>query len=180
MTTTAGVADDDGIPALTVGVRRLILSGELFRLALANTLRVGPSDLVAMGHLYNEGPLTPRELAARMEMTSGTMTALLDRVATAGFLTRSDNPKDRRSLLIAATPAGLRAIEWVNDQFDAALRQALIGMPEVGVDQLDAVLTALCNELEVQAQVRTPGDGPGVARPVVDRAWSASTRLASD
>src|SRR5689334_18087707 len=95
----------DPIADLTACVRILSVSGVHFSHVLARQLRLAPSDLTAIGHLYTDGPMTPRELATRMEMTSGTMTALLDRVEKAGFLSRQSNPNDRRSLLISVTPA---------------------------------------------------------------------------
>ena len=119
----------DPVRRLTLGLRGLILSGDHFRDAKARSLQLGPSDVIVLGHLYNSGPLTPRELSQRMGMTSGTMTALLDRVAKAGFLTRNDNPEDRRSILITATPAGQHAMEWIYEQFDAVIRGVLADLP---------------------------------------------------
>src|SRR6478609_3729887 len=116
---------DDAIASLAKALRLLSVTGEHLSHVLARQLKLAPSDLVALGHLYNDGPLTPRELATRMEMTSGTMTALLDRVERAGFLARNSNPDDRRSLLISTTPAGEHAVRWVDEHVDATLREAL-------------------------------------------------------
>lgn len=141
---------------LTTGLRQLILSGEHCRYALARQLELGTSDLEAILNLSADGPLTPRELTARMGMTSGTMTALLDRVERAGFITRKDNPLDRRSLLVSTTPAGRHAAEWVNDHFDAVMTEALAEIPDLAVDQLEALLNALAQALEVRAQAESP------------------------
>jgi DNA-binding MarR family transcriptional regulator len=146
----------DPIAALTLAVRLLSVSGEHFSHVLARQLRLAPSDLVAIGHLYNDGPLTPRELATRMEMTSGTMTALLDRVEKAGFLVRNSNPNDRRSLLINVTPAGQHAMQWVDEHFDAVLREALGETPGEAIEALVAVLTELSAALEARAQSESP------------------------
>ena len=54
--------------------------------------------------------LTPTELARHM-MTSGGMTALLDRVERKGFVARSPNPADRRGNLVGLTDDGLRVID---------------------------------------------------------------------
>ena len=145
--------EKDLIPALRMGLRQLILSGEQFRHVLGRQLQLGSSDLMAMDHLYSDGPLTPRELATRLKMTSGTMTTLLDRVEKAGFLSRNENPQDRRSLLIKVTPAGQHAMQWVYEQFDDVLRGALLNMPAATVEQVTALLTILGEALE--QRVRT-------------------------
>lgn len=152
MPTTDGEPGVDPVRRLTLGLRTLIVSGDHFRDAKARNLQLGPSDVIALGHLYNDGPLTPRELSRRMGMTSGTMTALLDRVAKAGYLTRNDNPEDRRSLLIMATPAGQHAMEWVYEQFDAVIRDALTDLPETAGQSLGATLELLGDALESQAR----------------------------
>lgn len=126
----------------------------------AQQLQLGTSDLAVIGHLYQDGPLTPRELGMRMEMTSGTMTALLDRVEKAGFLTRNKNPRDRRSLLITTTPAGQHAMQWVNDHFDTAIREALTAIPDLATDHLDTVLGRLSHALEITTQGADPARNP--------------------
>lgn len=152
MATQDGDAGGDPVRRLTLGLRSLILSGDHFRDAKARNLQLGPSDVIVLGHLYNSGPLTPRELSQRMGMTSGTMTALLDRVAKAGFLTRNDNPEDRRSLLITATPAGQHAMEWIYEQFDAVIRGVLADLPGDAAQSLGTTLELLGQALESRAR----------------------------
>lgn len=42
----------------------------------------------------------PKQIIAQLEMSSGTGTALLDRLEKAGYIRRVPNPDDRRSVLI--------------------------------------------------------------------------------
>jgi DNA-binding MarR family transcriptional regulator len=156
--TAVGRYEDDPMPALALGVRQLIRSGEHLRNLLARQLRIGPTDLIAIEHLYTDGPLTPRELAARMDLTSGTVTALLDRLEQAGLLARSNNPKDRRSLLISTTAAGEHAVQWVFEQFDTALHQALPTAPGLSTGQLADLLSVLAEALDARAADPAPTD----------------------
>lgn len=117
---------------------------------------MGPADLTGLGHLDNQGPLTPRELAARMDITSGTVTPLLDRLEKAGLLSRNNNPADRRSLLISITPAGQDAMRWVDEQFDAALQQALQCLPDLSPGQLAEILTVFAQALDARAAPHAP------------------------
>ncbi len=149
----------DPVRALAMGLRRLIVSGQHFRNLRARELHLGSSDLVALGHLHNDGSMAPKELSALMGVTSGTMTALLDRVEKAGFLKREHNPEDRRSLLIHLTPAGQHAMQWLHEQFDAAIRDSLTRVPELAIDGLNIVLDELSNSLDARAGTDEPARG---------------------
>ena len=55
--------------------------------------------------------LTPTELAKHQMMTSGGMTAAIDRLARRGWVQRLPNPNDRRGSLIQLTDEGRRTID---------------------------------------------------------------------
>jgi DNA-binding MarR family transcriptional regulator len=157
MMATAAPPTPEDIRGVTLGLRHLILSGEHFRELRARELALGPSDVMALGHLYHHGPMTPRELGQKMGMTSGTITALLDRVEKAGFLTRANNPADRRSLLINTTPAGRHAMEWLYEQFDEVIRNALTGNTGLASGEVESFLELLGNALDagIRAEPRS-------------------------
>jgi DNA-binding MarR family transcriptional regulator len=48
---------------------------------------------------------TPRQLADRLGLTTGSVTSLLDRLESLGYVTRSPHPSDRRKLIVRATEA---------------------------------------------------------------------------
>jgi DNA-binding MarR family transcriptional regulator len=149
----------DDIRAVTRALRQLILRGENFRQQRAHQLHLGKSDLSVVAHLCDEGPLTPTELSARMDMTSGTMTALLDRVEKAGFLSRNTNPKDRRSLVIRVTSAGEQAIAWIYGEFDSAIRQVITDSSEHGTDAAALLLEQLGEALSANTAASSPNTG---------------------
>lgn len=92
--------------------------------------------------------MAPKDLSTLLGVTSGTMTALLDRVEKAGFLKREHDPEDRRALLIHLTPAGAHAMQWLAAEFDRAIRQTLADIPELTSEQLRTGLTGLSHALE--------------------------------
>ena len=55
--------------------------------------------------------LTPTDLARSQMMTSGGMTAAIDRLEQRGFVERVSNPADRRGLLVRLTREGRKVIE---------------------------------------------------------------------
>ena len=62
--------------------------------------------------------LTPTELYNSLMITSGTMTARMDRLEKAGLISRQPNPADRRGTLVTLTGRGL---ELVNRAYPAHL-----------------------------------------------------------
>lgn len=92
---------------------------------LADELGLGTTELVALGHLYVDGTLPPGVLSEALRLTSGATTGVIDRLERAGLAERQHNPDDRRSVLIALTPAGVRTISWVYESADEAIGSAI-------------------------------------------------------
>ncbi len=65
-------------------------------------------------------PLRMADIAGRMDVVPRTVTPMVDDLASAGLVTRRADPDDRRSLLVALTPAGRRLL----DRLDTARRQS--------------------------------------------------------
>jgi len=75
-------------------------------IAIAHQLAMPLADVQCMG-LLADGPSAPGDLAARLGLTSGAMTKVLDRLERAGYVTRAADPADRRRITIVADPGGL-------------------------------------------------------------------------
>ncbi|HWU64880.1 MAG TPA: MarR family transcriptional regulator [Ensifer sp.] len=64
--------------------------------------------------LRRHGPpyaLSPGALMDSMMITSGTVTNRIDQLEKAGLVSRDPNPEDRRSMIVALTPEGLKLID---------------------------------------------------------------------
>jgi DNA-binding MarR family transcriptional regulator len=80
----------------------------LFQDAVARSAGLNGTDLQAVGLLLSGGPATPGELAARTGLTAGgAITAVVDRLERAGFVSRSRDPEDRRRVLVTADAAAI-------------------------------------------------------------------------
>jgi DNA-binding MarR family transcriptional regulator len=72
----------------------------------------GQYDILATLRRNGErGELSPRELLKNVALSSGAMTARLDRLAEAGLIVRKPDPNDRRMLVIELTQRGNEVIE---------------------------------------------------------------------
>jgi DNA-binding MarR family transcriptional regulator len=63
------------------------------------------AGLIAL-HVLRDGPLPQRTLAQRCQVTDQTMSRTLDRLAKAGFVTRTPDPADARRHLTRLTARG--------------------------------------------------------------------------
>ncbi|CAN5127854.1 MarR family transcriptional regulator [soil metagenome] len=115
----------------TRALREILTVSKEFEGHLGEQLAVNPTDLEAMEHLIASGPLAPAELARRLGITRPAVTAVVDRLAAVGHASRSDNPADRRGVVVTASPTSTaRAmgillpmifdVDAVLDEFDPA------------------------------------------------------------
>ncbi|WP_150953280.1 MarR family winged helix-turn-helix transcriptional regulator [Microbacterium testaceum] len=76
------------------------------RVAL-HSLGIGPNDAKVLRFLLqrtpDDEPVTPRLLASMLGISSAATTALIDRLADAGWVEREPYPGDRRSIVVRET-----------------------------------------------------------------------------
>jgi DNA-binding MarR family transcriptional regulator len=113
---------------------RIIRLSALFQQAFGESSKAVGLDnadfgiLAALRRAGVDRPITPTELARRRMMTSGGMTAALDRLERRGLLERLPNPDDRRGSLVRLTEAGRDAIEAAVD-LQAEVERRLVVEP---------------------------------------------------
>ena len=76
------------------------ISSVLFRNVIARKLGLNITDGECLSLLSIKGVSTPTELARYTGLTTGSTTAMLDRLERARFIRRKPNPEDRRGVLI--------------------------------------------------------------------------------
>ncbi|TCC06186.1 MarR family winged helix-turn-helix transcriptional regulator [Kribbella soli] len=79
---------------------RFIAEVVLYNHAVSGKVGLGASDSQFMTLLQTYGPLTPRQLAEHTGLTSGTVTGVVDRLESHGFVTRRPDPRDRRKVVV--------------------------------------------------------------------------------
>lgn len=131
-------------------------SGAIAERVALGALGIGANDAKVLRFLLERAddgdPVTPRLLAEMLGISSAATTALIDRLADAGWAERMPFPGDRRSIVVRATvdadsPArhllGVRrtAVAAVAARLDASERQIV-------ADFLDAVARAETRHME--------------------------------
>jgi DNA-binding MarR family transcriptional regulator len=92
--------------------------------------------------------LTPTELARTRMMTSGGMTALIDRVERKGLVAREPNPADRRGSLVRLTSDGRRVIDAAMEHHAAAEHECIAALDPKERKQLVALLRKLLTTMD--------------------------------
>jgi DNA-binding MarR family transcriptional regulator len=92
--------------------------------AVSTRHSITPTDMRALSFVSISGGATPTATAEYLGMTTGSLTTLADRLATGGFLARTSNPDDRRSILLRPTARGESVLAEVNELYVRAFSEA--------------------------------------------------------
>ena len=99
--------------------------------------------LNALAVIEGEGePMLTGEVAVRMHVTSGTVTSLLDNLERKGYVVRSDDPDDRRRVLVDITPAAQAVLD---EALPAVQQIARLVTERVSVEQQQTLLATLAD-----------------------------------
>jgi DNA-binding MarR family transcriptional regulator len=107
-------------------VGRLLLSAELAQRKIKDALRplgLSYADFDVLNTLRRRGDeqgVHPNVLTAATLITSGAMTARVDRLVRAGYVQRTPDPDDRRAVLIRLTATGEKMAKRALDEVLAA------------------------------------------------------------
>jgi DNA-binding MarR family transcriptional regulator len=104
--------------------------------------------LNALAVIEGEGaPLLTGEIAARMHITSGSVTSVLDNLERKGFVVRSGDADDRRRVLVDITPEGQAVLDdmlpGVQQVADLVVAHLDAGRQQDLLDALGAVRRAV-------------------------------------
>lgn len=123
-------------------------------LLVAVSRRVGVSapEMLALELLGRDGELGPSELAARLQMTTGAVTALVDRLEERGFVVRERHPSDRRRVILRRTPAAAAAIEEQYSALEADISAMGERLDEGAREAVSAFVDGLVTVVERHAE----------------------------
>lgn len=72
----------------------------LYQQNVAAALGLYNNDFLSIDILREKGPITAGELSKLTGLTTGSVTALIDRLEKKGYVRRENDPKDRRKVII--------------------------------------------------------------------------------
>jgi DNA-binding MarR family transcriptional regulator len=124
-------------------LHRFGLERDRLRTALARRLGLAVADLDALEHLELAGPLSQRDMAERLLLSSGAVTFLVDRLEQAGLVRRRPHPTDRRATLVALSAETELPEVPELAQYHEAIRRAAADLSAAGRAAVAGFLTTV-------------------------------------
>lgn len=104
-------------------VRRMGAQSVIASRAIADRFGLHTTDLEVLDLIFMRGEASAGELAEATGLTSGSVTALIDRLVRAGYVKRHADPADRRKVMVRARPDAIGPIEAVYRPIQAAMSE---------------------------------------------------------
>ena len=153
-----------------------------FAQAIAERLGVGVTDQKCLELVQRQdGPVTPGLLAERTGLTSGAITAVLDRLEKAGFVRRDKDPTDRRQVVVRLTPERAPELSGLFEPLRRGWRELCARRSEkelavvaAFLQQATALLQKEAGDLRGAPAVEAPADASTLSAP---RAGASRGRL---
>lgn len=106
-------------------------------------LRATPGQLTLLGTLVERERCTMQELAEQLTVAPSTATAMVKRLVAQGYIERSRDETDWRSVWVKPTQAGRRAVEVFQSTQLNTLQKRLARLSEAERASIQAALPAL-------------------------------------
>jgi MarR family 2-MHQ and catechol resistance regulon transcriptional repressor len=94
-------------------------------LASIASLGLGLSDFAVLELLLHKGPQAINRLGRKVLLSSGSITAAIDRLESRGLVGRAVDPKDLRSRIVDLTPAGRKLARCAFDRHVADMEEIM-------------------------------------------------------
>lgn len=123
----------------------------LFQEAAARRLALTATQLECFQLVRHEGPMTASELARETGLTQASLSVVADKLNGRGFLSRAQDPDDRRRWILTANPAAIARVDAI---YSRHVRRTTTLLDEYSEEELDAALrfmTRLAEELKTAA-----------------------------
>lgn len=113
---------------ITEATRRLDVALLTMTAAYAREVGVSVAELLALENLESGDGLGPSELARRLQLSTGAVTALLDRLEASGRVARASHPNDRRRIVVTRTDKARDDLAAETAPLEAEIRRLAGGM----------------------------------------------------
>lgn len=78
---------------------------------MRRALAINAHERLAIGLLWDRGPMTMSELGAGIPLSRAAVTTLVDRLERAGLVSRGGDESDRRRTVVTVTMAGINVVQ---------------------------------------------------------------------
>lgn len=132
-----------GVAVRTMGAQSVITSR-----TVADHFGLNMTDLEVLDLIFLRGEASAGDLAHATGLTSGSVTALIDRLTTAGYVERAADPADGRRVLVRVLP---EAIEPIKSMYLRMQEQSFALWSRHAAEELQLIEDFLVRSTEVAA-----------------------------
>jgi DNA-binding MarR family transcriptional regulator len=100
---------DQLMQALNIQVRYISANSVMFSQIVAAKVGIHPTDNECLDFLLLNGPATAGQISAFAGLTTGAVTAMLDRLEKSGYVRREHDQQDRRRVIVIPNEAKIMA-----------------------------------------------------------------------
>jgi DNA-binding MarR family transcriptional regulator len=130
-------------------VRRMGAQSVIVSQTVAARFGLNTTDLEGLDLIQLQGQVTAGQLAAATGLTSGAVTALIDRLERAGYVERVDDPADRRRVLVRIREGSIVEIAKVY----APMQKRMFALwSQYNADELTVIEDFLSRSLELSVE----------------------------
>jgi DNA-binding MarR family transcriptional regulator len=144
------------IPEVRLLLRRFANHRDRWIDALCRHVGISRSDYDALEALDEHGSLTPGELGTLLSLTSGSVTALIDRLEKLGWAGRNGHPADRRKVVVTLTQ---KAWQIGQDELNPYLEAVDAAARQLSNDERAVVVRFIDDLVDKIAQAPRPQHG---------------------
>jgi DNA-binding MarR family transcriptional regulator len=142
----------------------------MFQQAIADRMGLSATEMQCAGVLEQEGPMTAGRLAERTGLTTGAITGIIDRLEAAGLARRSEDPSDRRRVIVAWVPEKLAEVARFYGPMVEAIGEVLSPLSEEQIEfaidlfaSMNARTAKLTSDLRGEAAAERSGEAASSA-----------------
>ena len=150
---------DSALDAIVRALRKIDFQGEVFGQSVAIRMGLSESDIKALELLVDHDPVTAGRLAELLNLSTGAVTRVLDRLEQAGYVRRTADAADRRRVVVEVVPERLSAIRDALGSLGEAHAGVVAGYTD---DELELINGFLSKMADVeQARAEAVRESPG-------------------
>jgi len=119
-----------------MGARENSIGVVLFHQAVGRILGINITDMKCLDIIVIRGSANPSQLAKLTGLSTGSTTAMIDRLEKKGLIERQHNPKDRRGTIIVLTQGAMNQLHLLFDSMAKAMERLVSGYSEEELETL--------------------------------------------
>lgn len=142
-------AQRERVARVGIAVRKMGAQSVVTSKTIADRFGLHTTDLEVLDLIYLREQASAGELAQATGLTSGSVTALIDRLANAGYVERYDDPGDRRRVLVRIRHD---AIEPIKAVYTVTQRRMFALWSSFGARDLEVIADFLARSTELAVE----------------------------